>query len=64
MPQNFKDGAPDPVFTGLFPGTPAEQATALRDVMMNYRKVFESQLAQPETASTALAAPAEKGETQ
>jgi hypothetical protein len=64
MPQNFREGAPDPVFTSLFPGTPAEQVTALRDVLMNYRKVFESQVAQPAAASAALSAPAVQGETQ
>lgn len=62
MPQNFKRGQPDPIFSELFPGTPAEQVRALRDVMMNYDTVFERQLARPEPAVSA--APAEGGETR
>jgi hypothetical protein len=46
MPQNFEKGKPQPELFDLFDGSPEDQVTVLRDVLMNFPRVADLPAAQ------------------
>jgi hypothetical protein len=51
MPQNFAPNQPDAVAAELFPGNSIDHIEAVRNVLLNYNKVLESELSKLETAA-------------
>jgi hypothetical protein len=51
MPQNFPSNRPDAVAVELFPGGPPDHIEAVRNVLMNYNRVFETEMTKTDTAA-------------